>query len=223
MLKIEDVSMDFYETNSIVQVLKNINLEICSNELTIIKGPSGSGKTTLLNIIGGLLLPTSGKVLIDNQNIVEMSDDEKADFRNQKLGYVFQAFYLEPNFTVFENVEIPLVISGMNKNERKNKINLALSKVGLLDKQDVIVSKLSGGEKQRVCIARAIVNDPKIIIADEPTGNLDSKNGELVMDMLKSLCNEDRIVIVITHNNDHATKYGDKIYELNDGVINEKK
>lgn len=223
MLKIENVSMDFYETNSVVHVLKNINLEISINELTVIKGPSGSGKTTLLNIIGGLLLPTSGKVLIDNQNIVEMSEDEKAYFRNQKLGYVFQNFYLEPNFTVLENVEIPLVISEMNKSERKNRINLALTKVGLLDKQDVIVSKLSGGEKQRVCIARAVVNDPKIIIADEPTGNLDSKNGELVMDMLKSLCNEDRIVIVITHNNDYATKYGDKIYELKDGVINEKK
>ncbi len=223
MLKIENVSMDFYETNSVVHVLKNINLEISINELTVIKGPSGSGKTTLLNIIGGLLLPTSGKVLIDNQNIVEMSEDEKAYFRNQKLGYVFQNFYLEPNFTVLENVEIPLVISEMNKSERKNRINLALTKVGLLDKQDVIVSKLSGGEKQRVCIARAVVNDPKIIIADEPTGNLDSKNGELVMDMLKSLCNEDRIVIVITHNDDYATKYGDKIYELKDGVINEKK
>lgn len=222
MLVIENISMNYDETPNIVHALSNVNLILNKNELTIIEGPSGSGKTTLLNIIGGLLKPSSGKILVNNKNIIEMNDNEKAYYRNKVIGFVFQSFYLEPNFTVCDNVEVPLIIAGIPKNERRKMILSTLDSVGLLDKEKMIASKLSGGEKQRVSIARAIVNNPEIILADEPTGNLDSKNGDMIMSLLKRISKEDKIVIVITHNDEQAIKYGDKIYRLNDGEINEK-
>lgn len=222
MLVIEKISMNYDETPNIVHALSNVNLILNKNELTIIEGPSGSGKTTLLNIIGGLLKPSSGKILVNNKNIIEMNDNEKAYYRNKVIGFVFQSFYLEPNFTVYDNVEVPLIIAGIPKNERRKMILSTLDSVGLLDKEKMIASKLSGGEKQRVSIARAIVNNPEIILADEPTGNLDSKNGDMIMSLLKRISKEDKIVIVITHNDEQAIKYGDKIYRLNDGEINEK-
>ncbi|OKZ91351.1 MAG: hypothetical protein BHW10_00615 [Clostridium sp. CAG:307_30_263] len=222
MLVIENISMNYDETPNIVHALSNVNLILNKNELTIIEGPSGSGKTTLLNIIGGLLKPSSGKILVNNKNIIEMNDNEKAYYRNKVIGFVFQSFYLEPNFTVYDNVEVPLIIAGIPKNERRKMILSTLDSVGLLDKEKMIASKLSGGEKQRVSIARAIVNNPEIILADEPTGNLDSKNGDMIMSLLKRISKEDKIVIVITHNDEQAIKYGDKIYRLNDGEINEK-
>lgn len=222
MLVIENISMNYDETPNIVHALSNVNLILNKNELTIIEGPSGSGKTTLLNIIGGLLKPSSGKILVNNKNIIEMNDNEKAYYRNKVIGFVFQSFYLEPNFTVYDNVEVPLIIAGIPKNERRKMILSTLDSVGLLDKEKMIASKLSGGEKQRVSIARVIVNNPEIILADEPTGNLDSKNGDMIMSLLKRISKEDKIVIVITHNDEQAIKYGDKIYRLNDGEINEK-
>ena len=222
VLVIENISMNYDETPNIVHALSNVNLILNKNELTIIEGPSGSGKTTLLNIIGGLLKPSSGKILVNNKNIIEMNDNEKAYYRNKVIGFVFQSFYLEPNFTVYDNVEVPLIIAGIPKNERRKMILSTLDSVGLLDKEKMIASKLSGGEKQRVSIARAIVNNPEIILADEPTGNLDSKNGDMIMSLLKRISKEDKIVIVITHNDEQAIKYGDKIYRLNDGEINEK-
>ena len=222
VLVIENISMNYDETPNIVHALSNVNLILNKNELTIIEGPSGSGKTTLLNIIGGLLKPSSGKILVNNKNIIEMNDNEKAYYRNKVIGFVFQSFYLEPNFTVYDNVEVPLIIAGIPKNERRKMILSILDSVGLLDKEKMIASKLSGGEKQRVSIARAIVNNPEIILADEPTGNLDSKNGDMIMSLLKRISKEDKIVIVITHNDEQAIKYGDKIYRLNDGEINEK-
>lgn len=222
MLVIENISMNYDETPNIVHALSNVNLILNKNELTIIEGPSGSGKTTLLNIIGGLLKPSSGKILVNNKNIIEMNDNEKAYYRNKVIRFVFQSFYLEPNFTVYDNVEVPLIIAGIPKNERRKMILSTLDSVGLLDKEKMIASKLSGGEKQRVSIARAIVNNPEIILADEPTGNLDSKNGDMIMSLLKRISKEDKIVIVITHNDEQAIKYGDKIYRLNDGEINEK-
>lgn len=222
MLVIENISMNYDETPNIVHALSNVNLILNKNELTIIEGPSGSGKTTLLNIIGGLLKPSSGKILVNNKNIIEMNDNEKAYYRNKVIGFVFQSFYLEPNFTVYDNVEVPLIIAGIPKNERRKMILSTLDSAGLLDKEKMIASKLSGGEKQRVSIARAIVNNPEIILADEPTGNLDSKNGDMIMSLLKRISKEDKIVIVITHNDEQAIKYGDKIYRLNDGEINEK-
>lgn len=222
MLVIENISMNYDETPNIVHALSNVNLILNKNELTIIEGPSGSGKTTLLNIIGGLLKPSSGKILVNNKNIIEMNDNEKAYYRNKVIGFVFQSFYLEPDFTVYDNVEVPLIIAGIPKNERRKMILNTLDSVGLLDKEKMIASKLSGGEKQRVSIARAIVNNPEIILADEPTGNLDSKNGDMIMSLLKRISKEDKIVIVITHNDEQAIKYGDKIYRLNDGEINEK-
>lgn len=222
VLVIENISINYDETPNIVHALSNVNLILNKNELTIIEGPSGSGKTTLLNIIGGLLKPSSGKILVNNKNIIEMNDNEKAYYRNKVIGFVFQSFYLEPNFTVYDNVEVPLIIAGIPKNERRKMILSTLDSVGLLDKEKMIASKLSGGEKQRVSIARAIVNNPEIILADELTGNLDSKNGDMIMSLLKRISKEDKIVIVITHNDEQAIKYGDKIYRLNDGEINEK-
>ena len=197
MLVIENISMNYDETPNIVHALSNVNLILNKNELTIIEGPSGSGKTTLLNIIGGLLKPSSGKILVNNKNIIEMNDNEKAYYRNKVIGFVFQSFYLEPNFTVYDNVEVPLIIAGIPKNERRKMILSTLDSVGLLDKEKMIASKLSGGEKQRVSIARAIVNNPEIILADEPTGNLDSKNGDMIMSLLKRISKEDKIIFFL--------------------------
>ena len=219
VLVIENISMNYDETPNIVHALSNVNLILNKNELTIIEGPSGSGKTTLLNIIGGLLKPSSGKILVNNKNIIEMNDNEKAYYRNKVIGFVFQSFYLEPNFTVYDNVEVPLIIAGIPKNERRKMILSTLDSVGLLDKEKMIASKLSGGEKQRVSIARAIVNNPEIILADEPTGNLDAESAENVAAMLSlAAAKYKQTIVMVTHDKQMA-EYADRILNIVDGQV----
>lgn len=216
MIELHDVRKVYGEGESAVVALDGINLNIPSGRLVSIIGKSGSGKSTLLNILGALDSPTNGEVSINGKSLNGLTSDEMAEYRNKNVGFIFQQFYLEPNFTVLENVEMPLLISGISKEERRERARVLIDKFGLSDKTDKKANTLSGGQKQRVSIARALIHEPAIILADEPTGSLDSKNGKDVIDALKSICGEGRTVILVTHNHDDANK-ADYIIELADG------
>ncbi len=219
MIEIINLYKTFKDSKEPIDVLKNINFVVEDNTFTSILGKSGSGKTTLMNIIGSIDKPTSGQVIIDGVDISLLSDKEIDIFRNKKIGFVFQSFYLQKNFTVLENVCMPLVIAGIGRKEREETAKKYLALLNILEKAETKVYKLSGGEKQRVAIARALVNDAKIILADEPTGNLDSVNGEIVLKELKQLTTLGKTVLLITHNEEDALKYSDKIIRLKDGAI----
>ncbi len=218
MIKLENVSKTFKDNNQL-EVLKNISFEIEDNTFTTIVGKSGSGKTTLMNIIGSIDVPTSGDVYVCDKHLNNLNDKEISEYRNKTIGFVFQSFYLEQQFSVLENVCMPLVIAGVKRKEREETARKYLALLDMLDKEKTKVYKLSGGEKQRVAIARALVNDAKVILADEPTGNLDTKNGTIVLDELKKLTKIGKTVVLITHNMEDAKKYSDRILLLKDGVI----
>lgn len=199
-------------------VIRGMELKIPKRRFTSIVGRSGSGKSTLLKMIGGLLVPDQGKVLIDGINIYEMTEKQMADYRCNKIGFVFQDFLLEEMYTVYQNIEIVLMISKFPPGLRKDMIVQALQAVGLGDRMKSPVKNLSGGEKQRVCIARAIVNKPQIIFADEPCGNLDWENGQIIMKLLRDQVDQGRNVVLVTHNREDA-KLTDEIITLQDGKI----
>lgn len=198
--------------------LENIDFEISGGTLTALTGKSGSGKTTLLKIIGGLESPTSGTVAYDGVFINEMSEEKSSFFRNNNLGFIFQDYFLEENYTVFENVSIPLVISGVSKKKIQQLAEQQLEAVDMLSKKNALVKKLSGGEKQRTAIARAMINDPSVILADEPCGNLDSENSKNIMRILRNVVNNGKTVILVTHDNEEALKT-DRIIKIHDGRI----
>lgn len=198
--------------------LKDINLTIRTGEFVSIVGRSGSGKSTIMNLIGALDKPTSGNIYVDKEDIVNISNNKKESYRNQKIGFIFQAFYLEPTYTVYENVEMPMLIKGLGSKERVKAIEESLSKVGLLHKIHEKAKYLSGGEQQRVSIARALVNNPEIILADEPCGNLDSNNSNQVMEILGGLYLEGKTVIMISHNMEDANR-AKRIITIFDGKI----
>lgn len=220
MIEIINVSKKFNSSGEGNEfwALKDINLTIETGEFVAIVGRSGSGKSTLMNLIGTLDKPTSGNIYIDKEDIVNMTDQKKELYRNQKMGFIFQAFYLEPTYTVYENVEMPMLIKGVSHKERRKAIEESLSKVGLLHKAYERAKFLSGGEQQRVSIARALVNNPGIILADEPCGNLDSNNSNQVMNILAELNLEGKTVIMITHNMEDANK-AKRIITIYDGKI----
>jgi len=208
-----------YQINQIqIQALKNINLSIKKNEFVAIIGPSGSGKTTLMNMLGCLDTPTSGTYILDNVEVSSLTDDELAEIRNQKIGFVFQNFNLIQKLTAIENVELPLIYMGVKSSERLKRAKSALEKVGLGDRLHHKPNELSGGQQQRVAIARALINNPPIIFADEPTGNLDSKSGEEIMNLLKELHKNGNTIVLITHDNDIANQ-ADRIIRISDGSI----
>ena len=214
MLKLSSINKqynDFY-------ALKDIDLQIDDGEFVAIVGESGSGKSTLLNIVGQIDVPSSGELLINGTNTVKLAEKEVAKLRNTTFGFVFQSFYLEPSYTVEQNVEIPLILKGTKKEERRSRIVEVLTAVNMQDKRKNISANLSGGEMQRVAIARAIAADPSIIIADEPCGNLDSKNGEAIMKLLKSLNDCGKTVIMVTHSAEHA-QWAKRIIRLCDGKV----
>jgi putative ABC transport system ATP-binding protein len=196
-----------------------VSLEVKAGEFVAIVGPSGSGKSTLMNMIGGLDRPTSGSVIIDGEDISCYKDKKMASFRNQKIGFVFQSFNLEPTMTAIENVMVPLMLSGTPEKLRKDRAAEVLEKLGLADRMKHKPTELSGGQRQRVSIARALVNKPKIILADEPTGNLDSKSGKSVMELLTKLKGQGYTIVMVTHNNSEAF-YADRVIKINDGIIN---
>ncbi len=207
-----------YRTDEIETLaLENVNLTIEKGEFVSVMGPSGCGKSTLLNIVGLLDEPTSGTVVIDNTTLGKMSDKKLAAFRNAKLGFVFQSFHLINSLNVLDNVELPLIYRSMSSSERSRRVREVLERVGLSHRMRHMPSQLSGGQCQRVAIARAIVGNPEIILADEPTGNLDSKMGAEVMDLLHSLNKEDgRTILMVTHNEQQA-KQTDRIVRFFDG------
>lgn len=219
LIKLNQVNKIFQLDGDLTfQALKNINLTINKGELVAIIGPSGSGKSTLMNILGLLDRPTTGSFLLENADVAHLKDDHRAKIRNEKIGFVFQSFNLLPRTSSLDNVALPLIYSSIAKNERSNRAKKALDLVGLSDKYDSRPSQLSGGQQQRVAIARALVTNPEIIFADEPTGNLDSKTGAEILDLLKKLNLEGRTVILITHDKSIAEN-AKKLFTIKDGEI----
>ncbi len=218
MIKLTNVNKVYGKGDSAVHALKDVNLELPTGKFISIVGKSGSGKSTLMNIVGALDSCTSGEIEIDGEVLNNKTANQLADYRNKKIGYIFQSFYLEPTFTVLENVAMPMTIAGMNKKEREAKALKAIEDLNLSDKANKKASELSGGQKQRVSIARALVFDPDIILADEPTGNLDSQNGQEVIALLQNICDSGKTVLLVTHNIEDARKT-DIMVEIKDGVI----
>ena len=219
MIKFENVSKVFNKDTNPIVVFDNLNLEIETNKFVSILGRSGSGKSTLLNLIGGIEKADKGNIYIGDKNITNLNKDSLAQFRNEEIGYIFQKFILEPSLSVLDNVVIPLVIRGVDKKEREKKAKEVLTILNLEDRINETVRNLSGGEQQRVCIARALIGDANIILADEPTGNLDYERGQEVLRYLKNISLEGKSVILVTHNKEDAYKYSDYVYEINDGKI----
>ena len=218
-LRVENLSKIFYSPAGGIVVLNGISFGIKKGEFVSIVGPSGSGKSTLLNIIGALDRPTVGKVFINDIDIFSLNDYEIALLRNNLIGFIFQSYNLINRTTVLKNVEIPGILAGMKKNERIDRALKLLDILGIKDKAKSSPSNLSGGEQQRVAIARAIMNNPAVILADEPTGNLDTKTGQDVFNLLKMLSNKfRRTIIMVTHNPD-LSKATDRVIHLKDGII----
>jgi len=222
LIRFDNVSKVYEEGDDIVQALDSVSFEINEGNSVAIMGPSGSGKSTLLTILGILNTPTNGDVFIDDIVVYDLKSERQADFRSEYMGFVFQAFQLIPYLTAMENVMLPLSITKMANKEQERKAREVLETVGLGNKINRLPNQLSGGETQRVAIARAIVNEPPILLADEPTGNLDSKNAEEVMNLLKKLNDEGETVVMVTHDKNTA-EYADYLIELKDGQIIDKK
>ncbi len=219
LIEIENVSKEYKSGTEIVTAVNNISLEIDRGQFITIMGESGSGKSTLLTMLGGLSVPSKGKVLIDDLNIYALPQNNLSDFRGEYLGFVFQAFHLIPYLTVEENVMVPLAVGDLTRLQKKEIVYATLDKVHLKDKSKRLINELSGGEQQRVAIARALINDPLIILADEPTGNLDSKTSEDIMDIFGFLVQEGKTILLVTHNK-HYQSYANKNIFLKDGKIN---
>jgi len=218
MIEMENITRH-YDTGKIkVKALRGIDLTINEGEFAAIMGPSGSGKSTLMHIIGCLDTPTSGKYTLDEQAVNSLTDNQLADIRNQKIGFVFQSFNLLPYASAYENVELPLIFSGVHTAERKKRVTNLLERVGLADRMDHRPSELSGGQQQRVAIARSLVNNPRIILADEPTGNLDSSSGEEIMNLFIELWKQGNTIVMITHD-PNVSEYCERIINLKDGEI----
>ncbi|HKJ66500.1 MAG TPA: ABC transporter ATP-binding protein [bacterium] len=218
MIHMEEVTRIFDTGKVQVKALRGIDLEIDTGELLAIMGPSGSGKSTLMHIMGCLDTPTSGKYTLDGELIQALSDNELADIRNEKIGFVFQSFNLLPYASAYENVELPLIFAGISAKRRHQKVTELLERVGLADRMDHKPNELSGGQQQRVAIARAMVNNPRIIMADEPTGNLDSTSGEEIMNLFRELWKAGNTIVMITHDpvvSDHCPR----VVHLKDGLI----
>ena len=213
------ICRDFPIGDSYVQILKNVDLQVEEGEYVAIMGPSGSGKSTLMNILGCLDTPTSGELFLDGVDVGKCTDDELSDLRLYKLGFVFQNYQLLARQTALENVELPLTYAKVPRDERRERAFEALKKVGLEDRVNHEPSRLSGGQKQRVAIARAIVNNPKLILADEPTGALDSTSGRQIMELFHSLNDEGMSILMITHDIDIAA-HAKRIAIIRDGVLN---
>jgi putative ABC transport system ATP-binding protein len=217
-IRIEELKKIYKIGNISVPALKGVDLDIDTGEFVSIMGPSGSGKSTLMNIIGALDIPTYGKYFLDNVDVGKLNDNELAIIRNEKVGFVFQTFNLLSRANVFGNVELPLIYSTKRSRNKKQKIFDAIESVGLTDWIRHRPNELSGGQKQRVAIARALVNQPSIILADEPTGNLDSRTGEEIMGIFQKLNREGKTIIIVTHEMDIA-KHTQRIIYLRDGII----
>ncbi len=218
IIKLENIQKSYFMGNQAIPVLKGITLDIFKNEYVALMGPSGSGKSTLMNILGCLDSPTGGRYILNGKDVSKMLDDDLAGVRNTEIGFVFQQFNLLPRLTAVENVALPLVYAGVNKKERLERAMDALNKVDLADRSHHKSNELSGGQIQRVAIARALVNNPSLLLADEPTGNLDSKTSVEVMRIFGKIQDAGNTVVLVTHEEDIAG-YAHRIVRLRDGLI----
>lgn len=218
VIKIRNITRDFYLGQEVVEVLKGIDLDIERGEYVALMGPSGSGKSTLMNLLGCLDTATSGSYELNGKNVSNMSDDELAEIRNKEIGFVFQTFNLLPRTTALDNVALPMVYAGISKSDRAERASQVLTDVGLADRMDHKPNQLSGGQRQRVAVGRALVNKPSIILADEPTGNLDSKTSVEIMALFDEIHRQGNTVIVVTHEEDIAN-HAHRIIRLMDGMV----
>src|ERR1700736_5940701 len=218
VIEIDGITKEYQMGHTLIQALKGVDLQIDQNEYLAVMGPSGSGKSTLMNMIGCLDTPTSGHYDFNGKDVAAMEDDELAEIRNREIGFVFQTFNLLPRSTSLQNVELPLIYAGVRSEERLQRAAKALESVGLGERMYHKPSELSGGQRQRVAIARALVNNPSIILADEPTGNLDSKTGEEIMALLENLYQAGNTIILVTHEADIA-RHARRTVHLRDGLI----
>ncbi|MCG2611111.1 ABC transporter ATP-binding protein [Flavobacterium sp. SM15] len=218
IIDIKGITRDFPLGNETVYVLKGIDLHINKGEYVALMGPSGSGKSTLMNILGCLDTPTAGSYVLNGKDVSQMQDDELAEIRNKEIGFVFQTFNLLPRTTALDNVALPMVYAGHGKESRNERATTVLTQVGLSDRMDHKPNQLSGGQRQRVAVARALVNHPSIILADEPTGNLDSKTSVEIMNLFDEIHANGNTVILVTHEEDIA-KHAHRIIRLKDGLI----
>lgn len=222
VIHLEEIRKSYFIGKNELPVLKGVSLDIFKNEYVALMGPSGSGKSTLMNILGCLDTPTMGKYILSGHDVSSMEDNELARIRNQEIGFVFQQFNLMPRLSALENVAVPLIYAGISKKDREEKARLMLEKVGLGDRYKHKPNELSGGQCQRVAIARALVNDPSLILADEPTGNLDSKTSVEIMEIFGKIHASGNTVVLVTHEEDIA-EHARRIIRLRDGVIESDK
>jgi len=218
VISLTDIKKSYFLGKQELPVLKGINLTIQRNEYVALMGPSGSGKSTLMNILGCLDTPTSGQYILNGKDVSRMEDDELADVRNTEIGFVFQQFNLLPRLTAWENVALPLIYAGVGKAEREQRAKAMLEKVGLGDRAHHKPNELSGGQSQRVAVARALINNPSLLLADEPTGNLDTKTSVEIMDLFSQLHEQGNTVVLVTHEEDIAN-FTRRIVRIRDGVV----
>lgn len=218
LLKLQNVSKVFALDGLKLKILDNVSLEIKKGEFVAIMGPSGSGKSTLMYLMGCLDTPSEGEIIFENKKVSALSEEELAKVRNEKIGFVFQTFNLLPRTSALSNVMLPLIYSKISSQEAKLRASYLLQKVGLILRQDHYPNQLSGGEQQRVALARALINNPRLILADEPTGNLDTKTGREVLKILQSLHREGKTIVLVTHDQTVA-KYAKRIIKIQDGKI----
>jgi putative ABC transport system ATP-binding protein len=218
LVRLVDVQKIYVMDQVEVPALQGITLSIAKGEFVSMMGPSGSGKSTLMNLIGCLDRPTRGKVFIDRKDVSKLNDNSLAEIRREKIGFVFQQFNLIPRLSALENVTLPMWFAGMDKNRRVKRAATLLERVGLQERITHKPTELSGGERQRVSIARALANDPELILADEPTGNLDSKSGNEILELLESLNNDGKTIIMVTHDQDYGRR-AQRMIKLKDGLI----
>lgn len=218
VIDLKNITREFAVGQQIVRALRGIDIEVARNEYVALMGPSGSGKSTLMNVIGCLDTPTSGTYLLNNKDVSRMVDNELAEIRNVEIGFVFQTFNLLPRYSSLENVALPLVYAGWSKKDRLERAAEVLEMVGLSDRMDHNPNELSGGQRQRVAVARALVNKPSIILADEPTGNLDTKTSHEIMALFNEIHSKGNTVILVTHEEDIA-EHAKRVIRLRDGLV----
>lgn len=222
MIRCIDVRKVYQQGNNEIIALDGVSLDIAKGEFAVIMGPSGSGKSTLLHLIGGLDRPTSGELLVDQRLVGQMADDQVTLFRRTRIGFIFQFFNLLPTLTALENVALPFVLDGRSKTTAEQRAKMLLAKVGLENRQNHLPEEMSGGEIQRIAVARALAFDPPILLADEPTGNLDSKTGESILSLLRQINREAGCTIVMVTHSREAAGYGHRTIFFRDGKIEEE-
>jgi putative ABC transport system ATP-binding protein len=220
IISLDKIVKNYYIGSIVVEALRSVDIEIRKNEFVAIMGPSGSGKSTLMNLIGALDTPTSGEYVLNGTDVSKMDDNRLAEIRNKEIGFIFQTFNLLPRYTALENVTLPLIYAGVGKTERVERAKHTLDDVGLGDRMDHRPNELSGGQRQRVAVARALVNDPSIILADEPTGNLDSKTSMDIMRLFSEIHARGNTIILVTHEESIA-RYAHRIIHLLDGKVDD--